>query len=49
MKLERRVCQFPTRRGDSDLGHRVGAEVGADTQQITPAAGGTCIQVFSAR
>lgn len=49
IKLERRVCQFPTRRGDSDLGHRVRVGVGADTQQFTPAAGGTCVQVFSAR
>lgn len=42
------TCQFPTQRGDSDLGHR-GGEGGADTQGITPAAGGTCVQVFSAR
>lgn len=42
------TCQFPTQRGDSDLGHG-GREGGADTQEITPTAEDTCVQVFSAR
>lgn len=45
-KEDVQTCQFPTQLGDSDLGHG-GGEGRADTQEITPAAGGTCVQVLA--